>query len=236
MTTRGGAPLRAVPARGLVAALAALLLGGAGARAQEVRESEPIPIDTLAFVAAPADTVPILAQRFRESEAAEELARVPTEDRLPRNPRNAAIRAFLIPGWGQFYTGHPLRGIGFAVSEVTFFLLGYQKQQEVLDTRHAISEAREAFLADTTLPEDPATRESLFLLSPAAVELFSNLDFQRERRDDFYAYAAASVIFAAVDAYVAAQLDPLHVGADAARRRAWVALELPLGGPPGRRR
>ena len=207
---------------------AALLLSAAPGRAQEVRPSEPIPLDTLAFGTMPEDTIPLLARRFRESEAAEELAAVPAEDRLERNPRNAAIRAFLVPGWGQVYTGHPWRGVLFAASEVTFFLLGRGKQQDVLDTRHEISVARETFFAaDTTLPEDPATREALFLQTPDAVRLFADLESDRERRDDFYAYAAASVIFAAVDAYVAAQLDPIDIGA--ARGRVWAGLRLPVG-------
>ncbi len=220
--------------------LAAFLLGPTDARAQEVRPSEPIPLDTLAFGTAPQDTVPVLARRFREGEAAEELARVPSEDRLERNPRNAAIRAFLIPGWGQVYTGHPWRGVLFALSEVGFFLLGHQKQQEVLDTRQEIHVARAGFFADTTLPEDPATREALFLQTPTAIDLFTDLESHRERRDDFYAYAAASVIFAAVDAYVAAQLDPIEVGV--APGRAWAGLRLPVGvlpatgAPSGRRR
>ena len=222
-----------VPRAALLAVL--LLLGAVSARAQEIRPSEPIPLDELGFGTAPQDTVPVLALRFRESEAAAQLERVPAEDVQPRNPRNAAIRSFLIPGWGQVYTGHPIRAVVFAVSEVGFFLLGRSKQQDVLDTRSEIHAAREEFFADTTLPEDPATRENLFLRTETAAQLFADLEFHRERRDDFYAYAAASVIFAAVDAYVAAQLDPIDLGADVANRRVWAGLRLPVGALPGRR-
>jgi hypothetical protein len=202
----------------------------------EVRPSEPIPIDTLGFGMAAADTIPVLARLFRESDAAERLAAVPSEDRLPRNPRNAAIRAVLIPGWGQVYTGHPLRAVFYAAGEVGFFLLGYQKQQDVLDTRQEIDDARAVFFADTTLPSDPDARESLFLQSPAAVQLFGDLEFHRERRNDWYAYAGASLLFATIDAYVAAQLDPVDVGADVAERRAWLGLRFSTGGPPRGRR
>jgi len=46
--------------------VAALLLTTAGTTAaQDVRPSEPIPLDTLQFGLAPADTVPVLAPRFR---------------------------------------------------------------------------------------------------------------------------------------------------------------------------
>lgn len=225
------------------AAAIALLLGTSAALAQDVpadtleqpdvRASEPIPFDSLAFGLAPADTIPLLARRFRESDAAMELAAVPGEDLLPKNPRNAAIRAFLIPGWGQVHTGHPIRGVFYAASEVGFFFLGYKKQQDVLDVREEIDAAREAFFADTTqeIPEDPDLREALFLQQTVAIELFNDLEFHRERRDDYFAYAAASVIFAAVDAYVSAQLDPIEVGANVAERRAWAALRLPVGAP-----
>jgi hypothetical protein len=221
---------------------AALFLGAAPLVAQEtpadttrarpeVRPAEPIPLDTLAFGIAPADTVPHLAQRFRESEAAVDLAAVPAEDVLVKNPRNAAIRAFLIPGWGQIYTGHPWKAALFAAGEVGFSLAGYQWQKDAIDKRREIRAARAEFFADTTqqLPEDPDLREQRFRQTPEAIELFGDLEFIRERREDFYAWAAASVIFAAVDAYVAAQLDPIEVGADAVERRLWAGVRFRLG-------
>lgn len=193
----------------------------------EVRPSEPIPIDTPAFGLAPADTVPVLARRFRESDADEELAAVPSEDILPRNPRNAAIRAFLVPGWGQVYTGHPWRAALFAAGEIGFGIQGWRWQRKVVDRREQIDELRQAFVDTlTSPPADPLQLEALFRQQPGVNELFSDLEFERDRRDDYYAWAAASVIFAAVDAYVAAQLDPIEVGVEAGERRAWVAVRL----------
>lgn len=229
----------------------ALLLAGAPLLAQEtpdttgvaadttlpeVRPAEPIPLDDLDYGTAPADTIPVLARRFRESEGDQVLAAVPSEDLLPKNPRNAAIRAFLIPGWGQVYTGHLYRAVFFAVSEVTLFVFARKKQQDVEDTRDEINADREAFFADTTLPEDPLTREQLYLQTQRASELHGDLEYHRARRADFYAWTGASVLFAAVDAYVSAQLDPLDVGADVAQRRAWAGLRIPVGRLPGERR
>lgn len=198
----------------------------------EVRPSEPIPLDTLAFGRAPADTIPVLARRFREGRGAEELAAVPTEDILPKNPRNAAIRAFLIPGWGQIYTGHPWRAVLFAGGEALFFGMGYSRQQDVVEKGREISAAREAYLAD---PPEGAPTDSLALLdSFLRTQEFLTLDFEledlRERREDWYAWGIASVIFAAVDAYVAAQLDPIQVdlGPSGELR---LGLELPVGAP-----
>jgi hypothetical protein len=208
----------------------ALMLAVSGSAAQEVRPSEPIPLDSLQFGLAPADTVPVLAPRFRGGPAQEELAAVPSEDRLPRNPRNAAIRAFLIPGWGQWYTGHPIRGIGFALAEAGFAYLGYRQQQDALDLQDDLQAAREAFFADPPpdLPDDPILAEEVFGQTIEARTIRADLEQVEGHREDFYAYAALAVIFSAIDAYVAAQLDPLDVEAQPSGRiRA--SLKVPLG-------
>lgn len=201
-----------------------------------VVEAEPIPVDTLAFGLAPADTVPLLGPRFREGRGAEELAAVPGEDVLPKNPRNAAIRAFLLPGWGQVYTGHPWRAALFAAGELGFAALGYRKQQEALDKKAEIRQARGEFFADPPegAPEDSLALEEEFQRSVTFRQLDAELEAIQERREDFYAWSIASIIFAAVDAYAAAQLDPIDVGVMPGDRRVWAALHLPVGRrPPG---
>ncbi|HUP01672.1 MAG TPA: DUF5683 domain-containing protein [Gemmatimonadota bacterium] len=202
----------------------------------EVRPSEPIPTDSLAFGLAPADTVPVLAPRFQEGGGREALARVPSEDLLPRNPRNAAIRSFLLPGWGQLYTGHPWRAAFFAAAEVGFFAAGYSKQREALARKDDLQVAREAFFA--TLPDsvaaDTVAATEAFDSTPEAIAIRSDLEDIEETREDFYAYFALSVIFAAVDAYVAAQLDPLAAGYEPQTGRAWAGVRLRIGGPSGR--
>lgn len=207
------------------------MLGAPGPlAAQDVRPSEPIPLDTLQFGLATADTIPILAPRFRGGPAQAELAAVPSEDRLPRNPRNAAIRSFLIPGWGQWHTGHPFRGIGFALAEVGFAYFGYRQQLDALDLQDDLQVAREAFFADPPpdLPEDPILAEEAFGQTLEARIIRADLEQIEGHREDFYAYAALAVIFSAVDAYVAAQLDPLDVEAQPSGRiRA--SLRLPVG-------
>lgn len=198
--------------------------------AQDVRPSEPIPLDTLQFGLAPADTVPILAPRFRGGPAQAELAAVPSEDRLPRNPRNAAIRSFLIPGWGQWYTGHPFRAIGFALAEVGFAYFGYRQQLDALDLQDDLQAAREEFFDDPPpdLPEDPVLAEEAFGQTLEARTIRADLEQIENHREDFYAYAALAVIFSAVDAYVAAQLDPLSLDAEPSGR-VRAEIRLPLG-------
>ena len=210
-----------------------LVLAVAPAAAQEVRPSEPIPLDSLDVI--PADTLPVLEPRFREGGGPERLSRVPSEDVLPRNPRNAAIRAFLIPGWGSFYTGHPWRGVMWAAAQGGFFALGYRKQLEALDLQDDLQAAREAFTraAPDSLLEDPIALEAAFDRTPEAITIRSDLDQTEERREDWYAYFALSTIFAAVDAYVSAQLDPIRVGRDG-EGRVTAELSLPVGRDPGR--
>lgn len=206
------------------------LISGVGlVRGQEVLPSEPIPIDSLAL--APADTMPILAPRFEAGGGLQQLADVPGEDLLPRNPRNAAIRAFLIPGWGQLYAGHPLRGVFFAAAEVGFFLAATQKQHEALDLKDDLRLAREEFLASApdSLLADPVAAEAAFDLTPEAISIRATLESVQERREDFYAYFGVSVLFAAIDAYVSTQLDPLRLDIEPRSGRIRAGVELPVG-------
>jgi hypothetical protein len=224
-------------------AAAALLAGRAAAQETPadtaaarpvVRPAEPIPTDSLPFGFAAADTVPVLAPRFREAGGAAALAQVPGEDVLPRNPRSAAIRAFLLPGWGQIYTGHPWRAVLFAGAEAGFFTLGYRKQLEALDRQEDLQAAREAFFAslpDSVAADSVAALEA-FDQSAEAIVIRSDLADIEQTREDWYAYFALSVIFAAVDAYVSAQLDPLTGGYEPVSGRAWAGIRVPLGGVP----
>lgn len=202
------------------------------APAPEVRPAEPIPTDSLAFIAP--DSVAILAPRFLTTDAAAELAAVPGEDALPKNPRNAAIRAFLIPGWGQFYTDHPWRGVGFAAAEVSLLSGALVMNQRAKDLEGEINDLRDDFINSfppDSIPEDP---DFEFELLPEVIALNRELEQTKDRREDFFAWFAAAVIFAAVDAYVAAQLDPIRIGAEP-NGRISAGVTLPVGPDPDKR-
>jgi hypothetical protein len=220
-------------ARTTIALAATIAIWASPARAQEgpvVVPSEPIPVDSLEFVIP--DTIPFLAPRFIGGEGELQLAAIPTEDPLPRNPRNAAIRAFLIPGWGQVYTGHRWKAALFAGAEVYFFLRAYSKQKDALDLQDDLQAAREAFFADPPegFPEDPLAQETAFDTTEEAREIRAELESVEESREDFYAWTFLSVFFAAVDAYVSAQLDPLRLLPEPEEHRVWVSWRVPLGG------
>ncbi|MGH7542330.1 MAG: hypothetical protein ACREK7_00190, partial [Gemmatimonadota bacterium] len=107
---------------------------------------------------------------------------------------------------------------------------GYGKQLESLDLQDDLQAAREAFIAAApdSLVEDPIALEAAFDRTPEAITIRSDLDQAEERREDWYAYFALATIFAAVDAYVSAQLDPIRVGRDGSGR-VTAELRLPIG-------
>lgn len=224
----------------LAPALLAALLLAAPALAQERVPSEPIdlpprlvPSEPIPEDAFAADTTKLLEGRFRDL-GETELSLVPGEDVLPKNPRNAAIRAFLIPGWGQVYTGHPWRAAVFAAMEIGFLGRGYMLQLDALDKKDEIEAARQAFFEDPPEgvdPDDPDALLRAFENTDEARNLRGDLEEIEDSREDFYAWGFLSVFFAAVDAYVAAQLDPIQVGGDVARQRVWAGIRLPVGGP-----
>ena len=156
---------------------------------------------------------------------------MPSTDDLPKNPRNAAIRSFLIPGWGQVYAGHPWRGVFFATAEVAFFAAAMAKQREALDLKDDLQMARTAFFeaAPDSLLADPAAAEEAFSATDEAIQIRATLAQVEERREDFYAYFAVSVLFAAIDAYVSAQLDPVRVDVEPSTGRVRAGVEIPVG-------
>jgi len=107
----------------------------------------------------------------------------------------------------------------------------YRQQLDALDLQDDLQVAREAFFANPPpdLPEDPVLAEEAFGLTLEARTIRADLEEVEGRREDFYAYAALSVIFSAVDAYVAAQLDPLSLDADPSGR-VRARIRMPLGG------
>jgi hypothetical protein len=225
-------------------------------------DSLPSAADTLPPAAAtPADTLPAdsaaaaaadsLERVRRDVETARErlqdvrqtLETIPAEDVLPRSPRGAVIRAFALPGWGQFYTGHTFRGFMYAGAEAGFATLGFLKQAEVNNFKQEILEARLRFLAETIAAspdssfssEDSLAIRRSFDLTSEGTQLQAQLEAKQKRREDYFTYAIFSVIFAAIDAFVSAHLEPFEtpdLDVHRTRERWELGVRVPLGRDP----
>lgn len=220
------------------------------------REAATLPADSgqaapaLADSAARAAAADTLDQARREIQAARErlesarttLENVPEEDRLRRSPRGAVLRAFALPGWGQFYTGHKFRGFMYAGTEVGFATLGFLEQREVNDFKDQVSRERLDFVAEEQAanPDSAFSRQDTLQLfdrfdaTPRGIQLQSTLESKQKRREDYFTYSIFSVIFAAIDAFVSAHLEPYEGERISVRRgpERWeLHARLPLGAP-----
>jgi hypothetical protein len=183
------------------------------------------------------------AARERIQEARKALEGFPAEDRLRRSPTGAVIRAFALPGWGQLYTGHKFRALMYGGAEVGFATLGFIEHGKVSDFKDQISSARLNFIAQEQAahPDSVFSRaDTLALLArfDASTEgraLELELDSKRKQREDYFTYAIFSVIFAAIDAFVSAHLEPFQesdLTFSLSRDGGEVGLRLPLGPRP----
>ena len=111
-------------------------------------------------------------------------------DSLPA-PRAAFLRSALLPGWGQYYNGHPFKALFFASASTLALSL-------------AIAEHRN--LDTTPTPEAHEDRAA--------------------RRNTRLLYFVLSVAFAAIDAYVDAQLADFDAGVKMEMRPGGALLKL----------
>jgi hypothetical protein len=171
--------------------------------------------------AAAADTLEhvrseVARTRERLDEVKQTLETIPEEDRLRYSPRGAVLRAFALPGWGQFYTGHTVRGFLYGSAEVAFATAGFLRQSQVLDQRDEIFQAKLDFVAaDQALHPDSAySKEDTLALydrfegTAEGLTLESELHDKQKSREDFFTYAIFTVLFSAIDAFVSAHLEP----------------------------
>jgi len=111
-----------------------------------------------------------------------------------KSPGWAAMRALALPGWGQFYTGHKIRGSLAAVLETTFFigaLNKYRDRNHLRDKLHQLErEKGEAWPADD--PERAALNMRI-----------KNLGL---KGGDYVAYGITTLLLSVIDSYISAHL------------------------------
>jgi hypothetical protein len=105
----------------------------------------------------------------------------PREETMEKSPLRSMLRSAVIPGWGQFYTGHPYRGSIFFTLEGFLFTFAWA----------------ENYRADRNWESYLTTGESRFL------EAYDR-HFNRGR--DLMSFALAVFLINIADAYVGAHL------------------------------
>jgi hypothetical protein len=129
-------------------------------------------------------------------------------DSLPA-PRAALLRSALLPGWGQYYNGHPFKALFFA-SASTLALTAALGEQRQLDR-----------LSDQLAAQRSAGG------SPAGIDsLETRFQNQASKRNTRLLFIALSVAFAAIDAYVDAQLADFDAAVEMEMRPGGALLKL----------
>ncbi|MCE5271379.1 DUF5683 domain-containing protein [bacterium] len=111
-----------------------------------------------------------------------------------KSPSGALLRALALPGWGQFYTGHPVRGGLAAALETGFFVMMARKfsdRNSQRDRLHALERANG--------PDWPVD-------DPERVALNEHVKSLNRKAGDYMAYGITTLVLSLVDSYVSAHL------------------------------
>lgn len=152
------------------------------------------------FAAAPADSVkPESREQLREmlpegfmDSTFSIVAASSSEQR--KSPPGALLRSLALPGWGQFYTGHPLRGTVTAVAQTAFLTGMVLKFRHRADLRNKLSQ-----LEMNNGPEWPVD-------DPERIRLNFRIKRAQQKGGDYLAYGATALLLSMLDSYVSAHL------------------------------
>jgi hypothetical protein len=139
------------------------------------------------------DSLPLLRQLppgFMDSTLADSISGASNR----KSPSGALFRALSVPGWGQFYTGHPVRGSLAAVLETSFIVLMTQKFLDRNRERDRLQDLERSFG-----PEWPVD-------DPERVALNGKIKNLNRKAGDYMAYGLTTLVLSLVDSYVSAHL------------------------------
>ena len=115
-------------------------------------------------------------------------------DTRVKSPVGALLRALALPGLGQYYTGHPVRGSVTAVLETAFFAGMVSKIRDRNRLRDQLSA-----LERKNGPDWPVD-------DPLRLDLNSRIKSFQRKAGDFLAYGATTLAISLIDSYVSAHL------------------------------
>ncbi|OGF98161.1 MAG: hypothetical protein A2Z86_09340 [Candidatus Glassbacteria bacterium GWA2_58_10] len=127
---------------------------------------------------------------FMETTAADTASR----DSTVKSPGGALLRSLALPGWGQFYTSHRIRGSLTAVLETAFFYecwLKFRDRNRLSDRLHRL---------EREMGSDWPVSD------PERVALNQRIKSVRQKGGDYLAYGLTTLMLSLVDSYVSAHL------------------------------
>ena len=111
------------------------------------------------------------------------------------------MRSALVPGWGQYSNGHPLKATLFSASAVTFLAAAWSKIGDLGDTSDRIELAERELRAATA-----EGRSDIASLRERLLALESEHEEDAARRNTYFLGLFATMTFSALDAYIDAHL------------------------------
>ena len=153
--------------------------------------------------------------------AAQEVATdtVPKDTTVRRShvPRNAFLKALVLPGWGHFSIGSEKRGIFYVALEGSSWFMLVKTLRKLSDAKNTEGEFRQLARdsLDALMAVDSAARVRLQIpgaydaavaANPNVVGAGNLVTARKQQRQDWITYTLFFTFFSAADAYVTAQL------------------------------
>jgi len=111
-----------------------------------------------------------------------------------KSPGGAVLRSLALPGWGQFYTGHKVRGSLTAVLETAFFAGAFVKYRDRSRLRDKLSRLESEHGSDWPVDD------------PERVALNAHIKSAQQKGGDYLAYGLTTLLLSMIDSYVSAHL------------------------------
>lgn len=111
-----------------------------------------------------------------------------------KSPGGAVLRSLALPGWGQFYTGHKVRGSLTAVLETAFFAGAIVNYRDRNRLRDRLSELENEHGSDWPVDD------------PERVALNTRIKNAQQKGGDYLAYGLTTLLLSVIDSYVSAHL------------------------------